>query len=197
MKEGSIAPDRKAEYPFSSMRDYLAWLEENDLMLTIEDEVSNKYETTAIGREMFVKGGSGYGPTPKALLFTNIKGHPDAKTCTMLTGHIDFISKILGTTKENLYKVYLERVDKLKEMKVVSNGKFAENKYEGDEVDVEKTIPVEVSAEKQGGPYLTMWPSTFLDPEMGSYGLGIYRHMVQGKNASSILLLPGQRRQEA
>ena len=188
-----VKPDKSPSFPFYSFRDYLAWLDENDMLVHITEEVSNKWQTTAISREFFVSNGYGYAKVkPKIPFYENFVGYPGVRGCNLAYGHIDLVAAIMGTTREKIFQDYFAKMRKPVPPTTVEKAYFTENTFKGDEVDLYK-IPLETTSSKQSGPFLTFWASTFKSPVTGEYAFGIYRHNVKSRKHVGMLVIPGQR----
>ena len=183
-------------YPFRSIRDYLDWLDKNDYLLHVKDKVSNKWMTAAVGKELFARCGYGYGASPKAALYENLEGYPGTRSCNMIFGHIDFISAIVGSTREKLFEDLGKKIASPKPPIMVKEGLFMEKPFRENECDIYKEIPVETTNEKQAGPFFTLWCLSYKDPNINEYALSMARHQVKSERKLGVLLLPGQHLQE-
>jgi phenylphosphate carboxylase alpha subunit len=172
--------------PFKDLREFIARLEEEGEAIKIEEEVNWNLEASAILRRSAEEG----LPAP---IFQTIKGYPQgyrlfgnsANSFRRMAISMDLKP---DTHPRELIEEYLRRRQKQIKPVLVSTGPCKENVHTGDDVNLLE-FPVPMQHEGDGGRYLGTWHVTIVkDPDSGWVNWGMYRHMLQSKNAVGILL---------
>ena len=132
-----------------------------------------------------------------AMMFNNIKGHPDAKVVIGMLCSRKRVAALLGTTPENLgffmrdaVKNPIDPIDFTGEnipcQEVVH--------YATDEgFDLRKLIPAPTNTPEDAGPYVTMGLCYASDPELGISDVTIHRLCLQSEDEMSMWITPGAR----
>jgi len=177
--------------PFKDVREFIAKLEKEGEAIRIEEEVDWNLEAGAILRRSAEAG-------LPAVLFQKIKDYPEgyrlfgggaAKFRRMAIA----MDMAPDTSPKELMDEYLRRKQNPIKPVVVKDGPCKENIHTGDEVDLLK-FPVPLIHEDDGGRFIGTWHATISkDPETGWINWGMYRHMVQGKDAVGILQASARR----
>ena len=158
-------------------------------------EISGVYRYVGAGGT--VKRPTRIGP---AMLFNNVKGHPDAKVIIGLLASRKRVALMLGAEPEKLGFLLNEAVKSPIAPVVVSNEKAAcqEVVYRADEpnFDVRKLVPAPTNTEEDAGPYITMGMCYASDPETGESDITIHRLCLQSKDEISMYFVPGARHLE-
>lgn len=158
-------------------------------------EISGVYRYVGAGGT--VKRPTRIGP---AMLFNNVKGHPDAKVIIGLLASRKRVALMLGAEPEKLGFLLNEAVKSPVAPVVVSNEKAAcqEVVYRADEpgFDVRKLVPAPTNTEEDAGPYITMGMCYASDPETGESDITIHRLCLQSKDEISMYFVPGARHLE-
>ena len=158
-------------------------------------EISGVYRYVGAGGT--VKRPTRIGP---AMLFNNVKGHPDAKVIIGLLASRKRVALMLGAEPEKLGFLLNEAVKNPIAPVVVSNEKAAcqEVVYRADEpgFDVRKIVPAPTNTEEDAGPYITMGMCYASDPETGESDITIHRLCLQSKDEISMYFVPGARHLE-
>lgn len=192
-KRAKIQHDTKPQWPFISLRDYLAYLEERGRLLHVERPVDAKWEISAVSRTLFDQS------VDKACVFWNVHSSADgwhveppfdvAVEGTHRT--MKMMEEILNTTKQKIFDDWVERVANLVEPVVVDDAPCKEVVIKGDGVDLLR-IPVEVSGANQGGPFISIGVAFIKHPESKLQNMGVYRLHVKSKDHTAILIVPHQ-----
>lgn len=133
-----------------------------------------------------------------AMMFNNIKGHPDAKVIIGMLASRKRVASLLGTEPENLGFFLKDAVanpidpvpftgDKAPCQEVIH--------YAADEdFDLRKLIPAPTNTPEDAGPYITMGLCSGTDPEDPSVSdVTIHRLCIQGRDELSMWITPGAR----
>lgn len=160
----------------SSLRSYLQFVREKDLLLVIHEEVQKEDLPELI--EILSRKG-------KVLLFEKISGY-NLKVVSNLVPSLNVFSLLFGT-----YDPYSRFVD-------LSKGKIERKLVEPEELlsmsvspetDLTEILPILWHYELDSAPYITSAVVSSIDPETGFVGRGIHRMEFRGKNKLGISLL--------
>jgi 4-hydroxy-3-polyprenylbenzoate decarboxylase len=180
---------------FSSLRDFIDFLEKKGDLVRVKARVSPYLEMTEIQRRVLAEGGP-------AILFENVEGH-DFPVLVNLFGTTHRVAWGLGTTKDKLRELgetlaFLknpEPPDGWKEAigmfplvkklmntkpKSVKSAPCQEIVLSGDDIDLSK-LPIQTCWPNEAAPLIT-WPLVVTKGVADNYNLGIYRMQVIGKN---------------
>jgi len=172
--------------PFKDLREFIAKLEKEGEALRIEEEVDWNLEAGAILRRSAEQG----LPAP---FFQKIKGYPQGYR---LFGNSAANFKRMAismdlkpdTHPKELIEEYIRRRQKRIKPVLVNDGPCKENIHIGDEVNLLE-FPVPMLHEGDGGRYIGTWHITISkDLESDWVNWGMYRSMLQSKNAVGILM---------
>ncbi len=97
------------------------------------------------------------------------------------------LAMALGCQEKDLNHVFRTRENDRIDPKLVSSGPVKEKILKQEHVDLTQ-IPLVTHNGKDGGPYITAGAMVTKDPETGIRNVGIYRHMLQGKNQIGVHL---------
>lgn len=163
------------------LRSFLKSLENNsEHLVRVKKEVDPKFEATAVLQKLEEQR------KYPAVLFEKVKGS-DIPVVSNLFADRERIAMAFGTTGEDLNRVLREREANPLEPVMVKDAPVQEVVWTGDQVDLTK-LPLFTHNEKDAGPYITAGMLVGKDPETGIRNIGIYRHMLQGKNQIGIHL---------
>ncbi len=164
------------------LRSFLGEIESrgSDELVRIARVLDTRFETSAVACRFAIENRF------PALLFERPKGYK-MPLVTNLFAKRSRLALALGTSEADLNRVYREREDRLVKPIVVGDGPVKEVVLKGDAVDL-SLLPIPLHNEKDGGPYITCGAMVCKDPETGIRNIGIYRHMVQGRNKIGIHL---------
>lgn len=161
-------------------------------------EVDPKAELAGVYRHVGA-GGTVMRPTKvngPAMIFHNVKGHPDADVVIGLLASRERVAALLGCRKEELGKLLCECA-KSPVMPVVSTepAPCQEVVYRAEDpgFDLFKLIPAPTNTPVDAGPYITMGMCYATHPDTGLSDVTIHRMCIQSKDELSIFLQPGSR----
>lgn len=189
-----MVPDNHDQWPFLSLRDYLAYLDKNDRLLHVKKNVDARLEIGGISRKLFDED------SDKACIFWNtIHSDPDwhieSPYNVVVEGvhrHMRMFEDIFNIPQKKIYQNWFDRMTKLYDPVIVKDAPCKDIIIRGeDDVDLQK-IPVEWCSPNQGGPFITMGVCFLKHPDTGVQNVGVYRLHVTGKNITGILIVPHQ-----
>ena len=144
-------------------------------------------------------GGTVMRPTKvngPAMIFKNIKGHPDASVAIGILASRERVGMLLGCEKENLGKLLCDCA-KNPIMPVVTDEtapcQEVIHRVEDPDFDLFKLIPAPTNTPVDAGPYITMGMCYATHPDTGLSDVTIHRMCIQSKDELSIFLQPGSR----
>lgn len=193
MQAKKIKPDNHAEWPFLSLRDYLAYLDSKDRLLHVTKPIDARLEIAAISYKLFQEG------SDKACIFWNTTStqkdwHVSSPYQVVVDGthrHMKMFEDIFNVPKAEIYKNWFDRIMKPYDPVIVKDAPCKEVILKGDDVDLQK-IPVEHCTPNQGGPFISMGVCFLKHPDTGVQNVGVYRLHVKSKNHTGILIVPHQ-----
>jgi len=165
------------------LRSFIESIEENrEHFRKVKREVDPVFEATGVLEKLQFEN------KYPAVLYEKVKGH-NIPVLSNLFADRGRIALAFGTTEPELNRVIREREGGTIDPIVVDNAPVQEMVSRGSEVDL-GSLPVLTHCKGEGGQYITAGLLVSKDPETGSRNVGIYRHMVQGKNQIGICLSP-------
>ncbi len=164
----------------TSLRDWLAYLENEGKLKTVSREVSLKFEMPAVIKKLDGKA---------AVKLNNPKGY-NIPVVSGIAYDRDLFAKALGTNKNNIAQKISECQKNIIPCQVVTREEapVMEN-VNTDNVDLMK-LPIPIHHEKDAGHYITAGLLICKDPETGKRNVSIHRLQVFSKNEMGILILP-------
>ena len=144
-------------------------------------------------------GGTVMRPTREgpAMIFNNVKGHPDARVAIGLLASRRRVGYLLDEAPERLGFKLMEAVSNPIEPVEIpqSKAKCQEIVHlsTDPDFDVRKLVPAPTNTEEDAGPYITMGLCYATDPETGEKDVTIHRLCLQGKDIISMYFVPGGR----
>lgn len=144
-------------------------------------------------------GGTVQRPTQEgpAMIFNNIKGHPDARVVIGLLASRQRVGYLLDCPPEKLGFLLKDSVNHPVKPVVVDHEKAPcqEVKYFADEegFDIRKLVPAPTNTLEDAGPYITLGMCYASHPDTGESDVTIHRMCFQSKDEISIFLQPGAR----
>ena len=175
-----------------ALREWKGQLVETDIEVDPEAEVSGVYRHVGAG-------GTVMRPTKidgPAMIFNNVKGHPDAKVLIGLLASRERTAMLLGCKKEELGKLLCEAALHPIEP-VVSTAKAPcqeiVHRAEDKDFDLFQLIPAPTNTPVDAGPYITMGMCYATHPDTGLSDVTIHRMCIQSRDELSIFLQPGSR----
>lgn len=175
-----------------ALREWKGQLVETDIEVDPEAELSGVYRHVGAG-------GTVMRPTRidgPAMIFNNVKGHPDAKVLIGLLANRERTAMLLGCKKEELGKLLCEAALHPIEP-VVSTAKTPcqeiVHRAEDDDFDLFQLIPALTNTLVDAGPYITMGMCYATHPDTGLSDVTIHRMCIQSRDELSIFLQPGSK----
>lgn len=163
---------------------------DSDTLTNPDSELAGVYRYIGAGGTL--KRPTKTGP---AMMFTNIKGYPDAKVLIGLLAKRERTAFLLDTTSENLAKTLNQAfIDQLQPI-VVEKGKCQEVIHTSDDpdFDIRKIIPAIKTTQEDAGPYITMGLCYASDPDTKESDVTIHRLCLQSKDEMTMFFTPGVR----
>lgn len=143
-------------------------------------------------------GGTVMRPTKEgpAMIFNNIKGHPDARVAIGVLASRNRAAKLLGCEMAELGKFLYSSVNNpippvLTEEKPLCQQVV--HKATDSDFDLYKLVPAPTNTPDDAGPYITLGMCYATHPETGQSDVTIHRLCIQGKDELSIFFTPGAR----
>ena len=174
------------------LKDIPGQLAETDVEVNPHAEISGVYCHGGAG-------GTVQRPTQEgpAMIFNNVKGHPDARVVIGLLASRDRVGKLLNCDPKKLGFLLKDSVANPVKPVVIPNdqAKCQEVVHLATEdgFDIRKLIPAPTNTPEDAGPYITLGMCYASDPETGDSDVTIHRMCLQSKDEISIFLQPGAR----
>lgn len=174
------------------LKDIPGQLAETDMEVNPHAELSGVYRHVGAG-------GTVQRPTQEgpAMIFNNVKGHPDARVVIGLLASRDRVGKLLNCDPKKLGFLLKDSVANPVKPVVIPNdqAKCQEVVHLAteDSFDIRKLIPAPTNTPEDAGPYITLGMCYASDPETGDSDVTIHRMCLQSKDEISIFLQPGAR----
>ena len=143
-------------------------------------------------------GGTVKRPTKEgpAMVFHNVKGHPDASVAIGLLASRKRVAALLDCEPENLGKMLYESVAN-PIPPVVSEGaapcQQVVHRAEDADFNLYDLVPAPTNTPDDAGPYITLGMCYATHPDTGVHDVTIHRLCIQGKDELSIFFTPGAR----
>ena len=174
------------------LKDIPGQLAETDVEVNPHAEISGVY--CHVGAGGTVQRPTQEGP---AMIFNNVKGHPDARVVIGLLASRDRVGKLLNCDPKKLGFLLKDSVANPVKPVVIPNdqAKCQEVVHLAteDSFDIRKLIPAPTNTPEDAGPYITLGMCYASDPETGDSDVTIHRMCLQSKDEISIFLQPGAR----
>ena len=167
-------------------------------LVETNEEVDPMGELSGVYRHVGA-GGTVMRPTKEgpAMIFNNIKGHPDARVAIGLLASRKRVGYLLNCESERLGFLLKDSVNNPIKPVVIENkkAKCQEVKYFADDpdFDIRKLVPAPTNTLEDAGPYITLGMCYASNPETGESDVTIHRMCFQSKDEISIFLQPGRR----
>lgn len=182
------------------LRSAIELLRELDGQLIETDvEVDPMAELSGVYRHVGA-GGTVARPTKEgpAMIFNNVKGHPDARVVIGLLASRRRVGKLLDCEPERLGFLLNEAVaqpvppELLPADAPVPCQEVVHMASDAD-FDVRRLVPAPTNTEEDAGPYITMGMCYAHDVETGEHDVTIHRLCLQGPDTISMFFTPGAR----
>ncbi len=180
------------------LRSALKLLEEMPGQLVETDvEVEPMAELSGVYRYVGA-GGTVMRPTKEgpAMIFNNIKGHPDARVAIGVLASRKRVAALLDCKPEDLGKKLYHSVDNPIPPVLQEGAPLCQEVvHRADEpgFDLNKLVPAPTNTPYDAGPYITLGMCYATHPETGVHDVTIHRLCIQGKDEMSIFFTPGAR----
>ena len=167
-------------------------------LVETNEEVDPMGELSGVYRHVGA-GGTVMRPTKEgpAMIFNNIKGHPNARVAIGLLASRKRVGYLLNCEPERLGFLLKDSVNNPIKPVVIENkkAKCQEVKYFADDpdFDIRKLVPAPTNTLEDAGPYITLGMCYASNPETGESDVTIHRMCFQSKDEISIFLQPGAR----
>jgi len=161
----------------SDLRSYISQIKKINELKTVKTKVSTKYEIAGVTAKV---DGS------HAVLFENIK-ESDFRLIANLVGTRKRFGIAVGGTESNIHEKVISAIKKAKKPKIVSSGKFMENKSKN-----VLSMPIVTHFEKESGPFITSSVAYAKNPETGKQNSSFHRMMPIDETHLSIRMVEGR-----
>jgi 2,5-furandicarboxylate decarboxylase 1 len=161
----------------TDLRNYLSLIKKNDDLKIIKKKVSTKYEIAGITAK--VDGST-------AILFENI-AESDFNLVANLVGTRKRFAQAIGSTEEKIHENMIFAIKNAKKPKIISSGKFMENKSKNISI-----MPIVTHFEKESGPFITSSIAYVKNPETGEQNSSFHRLMPIDNTHFSIRMVEGR-----
>ncbi|MDH3278380.1 MAG: UbiD family decarboxylase [Nitrosopumilus sp.] len=161
----------------SDLRNYISLIKKSGDLKIVKSPVSTKYEIAGITAK--VDGSF-------AVLFENIR-ESDFNLISNLVGTRKRFSQAIGSSETKIHEKVISAIKNAKKPKVVSSGKFMENKSRNI-----LSMPIVTHFEKESGPFITSSIAYVKNPETGKQNSSFHRMMPIDKTHFSIRMVEGR-----
>jgi len=161
----------------TDLRNYISQIKKNKEIKIVKTKVSTKYEIAGITAK--VDG-------LDAVLFENIK-ESNFRLVANLVGTRKRFALAVGGTENNIHEKVISAIKKAKPPKLISSGKFMENKSKN-----LLSMPIVTHFEKESGPFITSSIAYAKNPETGKQNSSFHRLMPIDKTHLSIRMVEGR-----
>lgn len=164
--------------PNQDLRTFLDKVREEGELVEITKPINPRFGIAAVAAKL-----EEFNRYP-VLYFSNVEGSR-FPVVTNLFASRKRLAMALGCDEASLNAVYREKEDKLTKPVILSSGPVQEVIFYESEVNL-YDLPIVTHNEKDGGPYITAGAMVVKDPETGIRNVGVYRHMLHGRNKLGI-----------
>ncbi len=159
------------------LRNYISKIKKSKDLKTVKTKVSVKFEIAGITAKV---DGS------HAILFENIK-ESNFSLVANLVGTRKRFALAVGCTEDNIHEKVISAIKKAKQPKIISSGKFMENKSKN-----LFSLPIVTHFENESGPFITSSIVYAKNPETGKQNSSFHRLMPIDKTHFSIRMVEGR-----
>ena len=143
-------------------------------------------------------GGTVMRPTKEgpAMLFHNVKGHPDAVVAIGVLASRNRVAALLDCRPEELGKKLYHSVDNPIPPVMSKEPALCQqitHRAEDKDFDLYKLVPAPTNTPDAAGPYITLGMCYATHPDTGQSDVTVHRLCIQGKDELSIFFTPGAR----
>lgn len=166
-------------------------------LMETDVEVESMGELSGVYRHVGA-GGTVMRPTKEgpAMIFNNIKGHPDARVAIGVLASRKRVAALLGGKTQDLGKMlYRSVANPIPPVltKKPAPGQQVVHKATDSDFDLFKLVPAPTNTPSDAGPYITLGMCYATHPDTGESDVTIHRLCIQGKDELSIFFTPGAR----
>ena len=161
----------------TDLQNYISQIKKSKELKTVKTKVSTKYEIAGITAKV---DGS------YAVLFENIK-ESNFRLVSNLVGTRKRFALAVGGTENNIHQKIISAIKKAKKPKIISSGKFMENKSKN-----LFSMPIVTHFEKESGPFITSSIVYAKNPESGKQNSSFHRLMPIDRTHFSIRMVEGR-----
>ncbi len=161
----------------ADLRNYISQIKKSKELKTIKTKVSTKFEIAGITAKV---DGS------HAVLFENIKDS-NFSLVANLVGTRKRFALAVGGSENNIHEKVISAIKKAKKPKIISSGKFMENKSKS-----LSSLPIVTHFAKESGPFITSSIVYAKNPETGKQNSSFHRLMPIDKTHFSIRMVEGR-----
>ncbi|MBI2955023.1 MAG: UbiD family decarboxylase [Chloroflexi bacterium] len=178
--------DRATGFPFLSLQDWVAFLDEQGDLRRNPREMSLKGDFGLVSKGIAENNGP-------AVLHENVVGYPDWRICSEILTTPQRQAWAMGLPLENLGPNITEvlRSGERRKPTVVAGGPCKEVKFLGDDIDL-TDIPIPYAGVFENPPYFSSAISVIKDLESDWYNLAIRRCQLKGQRKLNELVLMNQ-----
>lgn len=131
-----------------------------------------------------------------AMLFHNVKGHPDAVVAIGVLASRNRVAALLDCRPEELGKKLYHSVDNPIPPVMSKEPALCQqitHRAEDKDFDLYKLVPAPTNTPDDAGPYITLGMCYATHPDTGQSDVTVHRLCIQGKDELSIFFTPGAR----
>ncbi len=161
----------------SDLREYISQVKKINELQTIKTQVSTRYEIAGITAKV---------DQSHAVLFENIK-ESDFRLVSNLVGTRKRFALAVDGSESNIHQKVISAIKNAKAPKIISTGKFMENKSRNI-----YSMPIVTHFEKESGPFITSSVVYVKNPETGKQNSSFHRMMPIDKTHFSIRMVEGR-----
>ena len=161
----------------SDLRNYISQINKIKDLKTVKTKVSTKFEIAGITAKV---------DNSHAVLFENIK-ESNFHLVANLVGTRKRFALAVGGTENNIHEKIISAIKKAKRPKIISLGKFMENKSKN-----LFSMPIVTHFEKESGPFITSSVAYAKNPETGKQNSSFHRLMPIDKTHFTIRMVEGR-----
>ena len=161
----------------TDLQNYISQIKKSKELKTVKTKVSTKYEIAGITAKV---DGS------YAVLFENIK-ESNFRLVSNLVGTRKRFALAVGGTENNIHQKIISAIKKAKKPKIISSGKFMEDKSKN-----LFSMPIVTHFEKESGPFITSSIVYAKNPESGKQNSSFHRLMPIDRTHFSIRMVEGR-----
>jgi len=161
----------------SDLRSYISQVKKINELKTVKTSVSTKFEIAGITAKV---------DSSHAVLFEKIK-ESNFRLVSNLVGTRKRFGIAVGGNESNIHEKVISAIKKAKKPKIISSGKFMENKSKNI-----LSMPIVTHFEKESGPFITSSVAYAKNPETGKQNSSFHRMMPIDETHLSIRMVEGR-----